>query len=348
MLAMKDVTNNSSILRFMRSKPFLGIVRGAMFFSGLLFGFGTGFLPLFESTIFHVWLLKLFAVLPWVLLSGLLLHIPFLIERVARVKAGGAWFDASPRSNYQPWPAHSNPVARRTAWGGLDPDNDVMCRDTSIRVVGEKRAVQRASTSRLVRAMICLVIGLGIAAVPMVVDSLVYEVPPPEVVALKNFTSDLFFLFYAVALVLLVPWIVILLSQLPIAFFNKQNNSIKLGNRRFFGLLSWPKRGGDDEEHLKLNELSGLQIISYRTKKSYGSSGSSSGKGSRHLQYELNLVFSDGRRRLLAKQHVHKPLQKDALRLAHFLNIPVWDRSQYYNPDNPLIISPWDPLLQPL
>jgi len=290
---------------------------------------------------------------PWILGICVVLWLPSVIKYIIAVKNGAPLFTPPSRPIYKPWPAHSHPVARKTAWGGLDPDNDVTRRRTRFKVCNKNLAKQSVIGKRIVSLVILFLTGAALIAFPFAAQAIVYEVPPPNIVAMQKVARELSLLFIIPGTLMVISGLFMLASKIPMATINKTDGMIRIRHSRFLGLLDIvikPK-----VEELAISEVGGVQLISYRSKNKYG--GGNRGGGSSITQFELNLVCSNGQRRLLIKQPrsvsflgkiSHQTLLNDAIALAKFLKIPVWDRCGYYQPDSPGILNPIDPVIQPL
>jgi len=287
---------------------------------------------------FHLVVMRIMSWAPWVLAAGCVLLIPAFLKFLNDVKNGAPIFRQTGK-RYEPWPAHSNPAARRAGWGGLDTENDVRGRQTRARITGESSAVQSIVVSRAVSTCLFLLTGIFLLAAYPVTQSLVYEVTPPHIEALKKMTYMTWPLLVFWGFLISVFGIYCTAVPVKLVEFDKANDQVRLKTQRFFGLLNILFR--PTVETLPISEIAGLQLISYPSQ-------SLRRNNLRLEQYELNLVFNDGIRRTVTKQSRHKTTIKDAMKLARFLQVPVWDRSGYYHSDNPEILHPSDPLLQPL
>lgn len=298
----------------------------------------------------HGIVLKAILLAPLVMLAGLLMHTPLFLEKFQdlRARAGEeGWYRALmvPKNNfkYVPWPKHSHPVARQAQWGGLETSDDVLRRGTLLKVVDAQIAKQKIRPARFVAAALLLIIGMGFLAVPKIVASLVYEVPPAEIVTLREFTQNLRLGFYLIGGSFLIFLSTGLFRKYRLAVFDKSRNTIRIGCYRCFGFLPVKSDKDKIQAAIPISHIAGLQIISYRSKNKYG--GSEKRSGSRIEQFELNLVDSNSQRTTLLKLRDHNALLADAERLAGYLNVPIWDRSTYYDASAP---AHPNPLVQPL
>lgn len=299
--------------------------------------------------------LKGLTLLPYVILFCLVFHIPWLVETLKslriRIREDG-WYRAlmvsNNKSGYIPWPRHSDPIARKTQWGGLEQGEDVMRRGTAINVINPEKIVLKLRKVWLIKAATQFIVGTAILVTPLVVSSLVYEVPPAEIIALKQTISSLHYGFYIVGVFFLIFFVAACWREERLAVLDKSSNTIDIGKYRLFGLVRSKSEKPDTKTPIALSDIRGLQIISYKSKHVYGgrsSNGSASRSGRRKEQYELNLVNSRSQRTTLLKLHKHDALFEDAEKLAVFLNVPIWDRSFYYDPVAPQHANP---LVQPL
>lgn len=296
----------------------------------------------FISSATEQWLTRFLAWCPWLFAAALGLQLPALIAYVQAVRNGAPLFTVE-KQVYQPWPAHSHPVARKTAWGAKDPDNDVAGRRTRLKIIDKHTARQSVAPVYKSVLVIWLLVGTTLALFPFLVQKLVFEVPPVEIVALRRLIDEIGFLLAIPGALIAFYAIVVAARKIPLARFDKSAEIAALKHSRFLGYLDWILK--PSEEAIATSQIAGLQLISYRSK-NYRTDSSNNTRIT--TQYELNIVLSDGKRYLLAKQHTHKSLQQDAIRLAKFLHVPVWDRCGYYQPDDPDIVDPHDPVLQPL
>jgi len=304
---------------------------------------------------FQAIVLKALTLIPHFIVICLLFHIPWSVkafnELRKRINEDG-WYRALMVSHNKkeitPWPRHSDPVAQKTKWGGMETSDDVMRRGTTIKVINPDKAVQVVRTSVLLKAVIQMLLGLIFLLSPFVTSSLVYEVPPAEIVALKQTMSSFRFGFYGIGLFFLLFFVAACRRNERLAELNISTNTINIGTFKLFGLYKIKPDKNSIKNPIPLNEISGLQIISYKSKHTYGgrtsSNGIGSSSGSRKQQYELNLVDYKSQRTTLLKLHNHDALFKDAETLAVFLNVPIWDRSFNYDPAtlqhaNPLVQS---------
>lgn len=78
------------------------------------------------------------------------------------------------------------------------------------------------------------------------------------------------------------------------------------------------------KNHFKLDTIAALQIISEYVRS----------KNSSYTSYELNFVFEDGLRYNIVDHANYKSIQKEAIIIAEFIGVPVWDaiNSQTYQP----------------
>jgi len=281
---------------------------------------------------FQAIVLKALTLIPHFIVICLLFHIPWSVK---------AFNELRKRIN-------SDPVAQKTKWGGMETSDDVMRRGTTIKVINPDKAVQVVRTSVLLKAVIQMLLGLIFLLSPFVTSSLVYEVPPAEIVALKQTMSSFRFGFYGIGLFFLLFFVAACQRNERLAELNISTNTINIGTFKLFGLYKIKPDKNSIKNPIPLNEISGLQIISYKSKHTYGgrtsSNGIGSSSGSRKQQYELNLVDYKSQRTTLLKLHNHDALFKDAETLAVFLNVPIWDRSFNYDPAtlqhaNPLVQS---------
>lgn len=278
--------------------------------------------------------------IPWLAGIGFVLLIPAMIKHLVAVKNGAPLFTlTTPSRRHQPWPAHSDPRARRTSWGGLDTKNDIRGRHAKPKMLNDSTMIFTSTWSRRFFTAFFLMAGLALLLTYPVTHSLVYEVVPPHIEALQHITYMTWPLLVFWGCVVLIFGVFLLSSVIRVAKVDKQNDKLLLKQQRFFGLFD--KFVKPDTDSLTISEVAGLQIISYRARNTR--------RNKRLLdQYELNLVLNDGKRKMLCKQSTHKTIMQDALQLARFLNLPIWDRSGYYFADDPTILQPLDPLIQPL
>lgn len=323
------------------SKSFVNVVINAvigLFFAMFIASF---FLPFVEDfpAIQRI-ILQIIGVIPWLAGFGIVLLVPAIVKHLIAVKNGAPLFSLrSPSKRYQPWPAHTDPRARRTAWGGLDPKNDIRGRLTKAKKLSESTLIFTTPWLRRIAACVFLTTGLALLLTYPVTHAFVYEVVPPHIEALRHTTYMTWPLLVFWGCVILIFGICLCSTAIRVAKIDKQNDKVLLYKQRFYGLFN--KLFKPEIASLPISEVAGLQIISYRARNAR--------KNKRLLdQYELNLVLNDGKRKMLSKQSSHKTIQQDALQVARFLKLPIWDRSGYYSPDDLAILQPVDPLIRPL
>jgi len=308
----------------------------------LVFLFSANFaLPFVHDQLeIQVWLLKFIKVGVVVLVFFGLLHVFPLLQHLKNVKNGASLFPSSAKNyRYQPWPAHSHPVARNAGWGPVAQDYEVYSKKTRIVLATEIKAIQKTTRLRIGFTMFGALLVAALALFPIVMNSIVYEITPPQVEALQKFAYMTWPLFAFWFLVALTTWLVSLMSRIPLAELDKKNNIGYLKFSRCFGLLD--KFLEPDTTYFRVSDVAGLQLAHHRAK--------SLKRSKRRIdQYELILVLSDGKRHLLTKGSRHNSVLKDAIKIAKFIGVDVWDRSSYYRPDNPTIVSPIDPVIKSL
>jgi len=290
--------------------------------------------------------------LPYLIVLGLALLIPAVVKYVIAVKNGAPLF-SNPKFDYQPWPTHSHPVAKNISWGGVDPENDIKSRQTKIILCGELQVKQTVLLRRKVMLFVVFIAGVVLTTFPFLAKTIVYEITPPRIEGLQKMAQEMTPLFVGPGAIILLSCLFIWMRKIPTALVDKVDGTLRLRQSRFMGLLDCVIK--PDEDIVVTSKLVGFQLISYRSKHSYG--GSKGRNGSRIEQYELNAVLSDRKRKLISKQPAsvsmsggksNKALLSDALVLARFLDLPVWDRCGYYRPDSQELLQPADPLIQPL
>ncbi len=287
----------------------------------------------------QLWVLKGVKVAAFALAALVALYVFPLIQHIKNVRNGAPLFPRPPRKHrYQPWPAHSHPVARKAKWGPVEQDYEVHGKKTRLSIDSNDVARQKPSRMRIVFLVILLLTGLLLGLFPIVVGSLVYEVTPPNIEALQRLASEMRVLFYPVSLLILAFALFCFCSPTRLAVFDKSGTSC-ITTSRCLGLLD--KILKPEPVTFKATDVSGLQIAHHRSK-------SIKINDRRIDQYELIMVFSDSSRLLLAKGHRQQAILNDAIELAKFLGVNVWDRSTHYQPDLPSIVSPMDPVIQPL
>lgn len=287
----------------------------------------------------QLWLLKGMKVAAGVLLVLILLHIFPLIQHIKNVKNGAPLFPvAQTKHRYRPWPAHSHPVARKTRWGPVEQEYEVYGKKTRLLVNSKNIASQKPKRLRVGFIVFLLVAGVSLLLFPIIAGSLVYEITPPEIEALQTFATEFRILFWLVSIVFIGAALLYFCSPVRLAVFDKSGSSY-ITVSRFLGLLDrflTPQR-----VTFKATDVAGLQIAYHRSK--------SLKQNDRYIdQYELIVVLSDGVRHLLTKGSRQSAILVDAVDLAKFLGVNVWDRSTHYHPDLPSIVSPIDPVIQPL
>jgi|SaaInlStandDraft_1057018.scaffolds.fasta_scaffold35705_2 hypothetical protein len=82
----------------------------------------------------------------------------------------------------------------------------------------------------------------------------------------------------------------------------------------------WFRPANNGSKNVPIQSIHALQIISEQC-----STSKSSQTGTRYRSYELNLVLDNGTRINLLDQKWLAQLQKDAIALASFLDVPLWD-----------------------
>jgi len=276
---------------------------------------------------------------PWVFLVGILALLPAFYQYFLSVRNGAPIFSKPSSGKYYPWPAHSHPAARRAAWDALAAEADVHGRRTRIVVHNNVRAEQKVLLLRICFIAFLLIIACALLLAPLTTRLLVYEVTPPHIEAIRHHAYMAWPLLVFWGLIALVFTLSSASVRIRTAEFDKLQRVIKLSSSRFFGLLN--KFVKPFEETVRGADVAGLQLISYRSKTL---------RRNKRLvtQYELNMVLHNGSRHHLTKHSGHASVQKDAIRLARFLNVPVWDRSGNYYPDARAIMQPPDPIIQSL
>lgn len=276
----------------------------------------------------------------FIAIPGLLLIVPSVIQRIMHLRESASrigWAAAIRAMNktpvYKPWPQHSDPAARRVSWGGLYPKDDVTYRATCIKLKGNHQAVQCPLFSRIVVTSLMLLLSAAVLLFPAAIDSLVYEVPPAHIVALKKFTQDAAFLFYGAGLIIGLPSILNASRSCITATFDKATNQCVIYQGRWFSRFLRRQT-----HSINTSQIRGIQIIGYRADQA---------RRNKRLiqQYEMNLVDSNSKRIHLGKHPHQTAMLKDAKRLASLLNIKVWDRSERYSPS--VLVEP-DPIVQSL
>ena len=305
----------------------------------LLFGLNFAIPFLIDVPEIQLWVLKGIKVAAFTLAALIALYVFPLIQHIKNVKNGASLFPVPhQKQRYQPWPAHSHPVARKAKWGPVEQDYEVHGKKTRLAIKSEGVARQKPSRIRTLFLMFLLVTGVLLALFPIVVGSLVYEITPPEVEALQQLASEMRVLFFPVSLILLGFALFCFCSRTRLAVFDKSGIS-SITSSRCLGLLD--KVLKPEAITFDASDVSGLQIAHHRSK-------SIKVNDRRIDQYELILVFSDSTRHLLTKSHRQQAILSDAIKLAKFLGVNVWDRSTHYQPDLPSIVSPVDAVIQPL
>lgn len=332
---------DKKIIKKVTSKSFVVFVINAVI--GLLFMMfiATFIVPFIEDfPAFQRIIFQFVSVAPWLLGLVFLLLIPAIVQHFIAVKNGAPLFVFStPPRRHQPWPAHTDAGARRTSWGGLDTKNDIRGRQTKVKELSDHAMVFTPLLSRKIRVFALVLTGLALLLTYPVTHLIVYEVVPPHVQSVRHLTYMTWPLLVFWGAIILVFGVWMFSTTISVAKIDKSKNDVSLHKQRFFGLLNKIVR--PDTESLTISEVAGLQIISYRARNTR--------RNKRLLdQYELNLVLNDGTRKMLSKQSGHKTIQQDAIQLARFLKLPIWDRSGYYYPDDPAILHPVDPLIRPL
>lgn len=292
------------------------------------------------------------SILPLLIAFGVVLLLPGIFAYVKSVKNGAPIF-STPKSDYRPWPAHSHPVARTTAWGGLYPDDDVTSRRTGLKLIGQFEARQTILLKRKLIVLIFLLVGVALVALPFVAKALVYEITPPHIEGLQKMAREMAPLFIIPGALIGIASLCMMWTKIPIVYFKLTDGTVHFRKSRFLGMFDRVLKSSEDT--VPISDIAGLQLISYRSKGRYGHGDGD--RGSRITQLEFNLVFKNGKRRLIAKQpetvsfpgkQSHKALLNDAVMLANFLQIPVWDRCGYYQPNSMALLQPVDPLIQSL
>jgi hypothetical protein len=82
-----------------------------------------------------------------------------------------------------------------------------------------------------------------------------------------------------------------------------------------YGQLNTPDR----EQQGRLSDIYAIQLINERIQSSSSNNGSSS-----YMSYELNLVFKDGGRLNVMDHGDGDAIDKSAIELGKFLNVPIW------------------------
>ncbi len=268
------------------------------------------------------------------------LHIFPLIQHLKNVKAGiSPLFPRQKSESYQPWPAHSNPVANRAGWGPIETDYEVGSKKTRLHVDSKYDARQTASRTRIGFTFFYLLIGLALAAFPIVMNALVYEITPPEIESLQKLADQTWPLFALCSIAAFITTSVMFLSRMPLAEFDIARDTGSVRFTRCFGFLD--KFLKPERQSFRVSEVAGFQLAYHRSK-------TFRRNNRRVCQYELILVLNDSSRHLLTKGSRHRAVLKDAITIAKFLGVHVWDRSGYYQPNDPEFMSQTDPVLQPL
>ncbi len=288
----------------------------------------------------QVWVLKGVKLVAVVLLVLAILHLFPLFKHINNVKNGAPLFPVSQSiKRYRPWPAHSHPIARKAGWGPVEQKNEVYGKKTRLVIVSKMLLKQKPGILRIVMVVFMFLTGVSLGLFPIVTASLVYEITPPEIAALQRVASEMQMLFFSISIILLAAAMISFCSQIRLAAFDRSGGKCHITTSRCFGLLDRFLK----PERIVFNavDVAGLQIAHHVTKNLK--------RNKRRIdQYELIVVLSDTSRHMLTKGSRHKNILNDAIKLAKFMGVPVWDRSNNYQADLPSIVSPVDPVVQSL
>ncbi len=204
---------------------------------------------------------------------------------------------------------------------GLMEDKDVASKRTALVIDTTERARLDIKNSRKILFMACMLTGLLIMTGPWLASNLAeyFFYNDSQILwALRRVASELWIVFALPGLLLVLCSIMGFAKKIPVAAFNLANQTIRLKQQRFHTLIGW--NGRFSGEVIQLQDVAGLQIVSYKAKQlQYRDQPAD--------QFELNLLLDNGERRLLAKQPGYESLFLDATRLAEFLMIDMKDHS---------------------
>lgn len=286
------------------------------------------------------WLLRASRYGFFVLIALAALHLIPLFAHLKNVKNGAPLIPKTlQNSPNRAWPKHSHPVARAVSWEPVEKDHIVSGKKTRWVMKSSDLAMQKISRSSIVFICILLVMGVLLASIPVILGMLVYEVTPPNIVALKKLVADLAVNFYCLSGLFVIASIYLLLRPIRLVTINKSSDIAYIRVSRCFGALD--KLLKPELVVFKPKAAAGLQLVRHVEAAHHDHDMSKE-------QFELIMVLSDGTRFLLSKSSRYSALLKEAIKLAKFLGVDVWDRSSLYRPELASIASPLDPVIKAL